>query len=135
MISPSTICYALKKTYDFLRSEYLCEKTECNRKRLEEFSDAVEEIDSLKFEIEGYERVQWTKFDPKDPKTFPMRNENVLLYVELDDGGRQMMNARTFIMNKCHFLDLKGKLISEEKMDAITHWRPLPPPPGKEEAQ
>ena len=83
-------------------------------------------------EIEGYERVQWTRFDPNDPKTFPMRNENVLLYVELDDGGRQMMNARTFIMNKCHFLDLKGKLISEEKMDAITHWRPLPPPPGKE---
>ena len=98
-------------------------------------SDAREALFVDTLEIEGYERVQWTRFDPDDPKTFPMRNENVLLYVELDDGGRQMMNARTFIMNKCHFLDLKGKLISEEKMDAITHWRPLPPPPGKEETK
>ena len=91
-------------------------------------------------EIQGYVREElfhetvkkageWTRFNPNDPKTFPIGYENVLLYVERDDGSRQMMIARTFIMDKCHFLDLKGKFISEEKMDAITHWRPLPEPP------
>lgn len=118
MISPSTICYALKKTYDFLRSEYLCEKTECNRKRLEEFSDAVNEIDNLKFEIEGYERVQWTRFDPKDESTFPPKG-NFLYF----DGFGIAIGIHLQCEKKDGFAHVYRKM---------THWHPLPPPPGKE---
>ena len=117
MISPSTICYALKMTYDFLRSEYLCERTECNRKRLEEFSDAVDEIDNGTLEIEGYERATWTKFDVDNPKTHPEGFEKVLLSID----GIIACGTWKFI--------LVAKWRGAEKI----YWRPLPKPPVETE--
>ena len=130
MISPSTICYALKMTHDFLKSEYLCERTECNRKRLEELSDAVDEIDNLKFEVEGFERVQWVKFDPDDPKTFPPKNECLDVFEQHTKHKWRAVNM---------FTELYWQRVVEEWSINVNsrgytiYWRPLPPPPGKEE--
>ena len=120
MISPSTICYALKMTYDFLRSEYLCERTECNRKRLEEFSDAIDEIDNLKFEIEGYERSEWTKFDPDDSRTFPTKTDGSIVLIHFKYAGLNIVECAKFNFSwwtSAH----------------VTHWRPLPKPPTETE--
>lgn len=123
MISPLTICYALKMTHDFLRSEYLCEKTECNRKRLDEFSAAVDEIDNGTLEIEGYERATWTKLNPNDSKTFPKRYPVLIL---LNYGGIDICTL---------FFDGKFQTgtIDSYSPNKITHWRPLPKPPTETE--
>ena len=129
MISPTTICYALKKTHDFLRSEYLCERTEYNRKCLEEFSDAVNEIDSLKFEIDGYERVQWTRFDPKDESTFPPRDEYIDIFIRSKEHEFRGVNKLTeFWLQR-----IVERWVKEVKYSgSVVYWRPLPKPPGKE---
>lgn len=75
-------------------------------------------------EIEGYERVQWTKFDPNDKKTFPKKYP---VLVHLDYGGIEICTL--FFDGK--FQTGVGDSFAPEK---ITHWRPLPGlPPGKEE--
>ena len=119
MISPTTICYALKMTYDFLRGQYICERTECNRKRLDEFSDIIDEIDNGKLEIEDYERVQWTRFDANDPSTFPPKTDEYIVAID----GRSTSTTRKFSVEYAEFF-------SPEK---ITHWRPLPKPPVETE--
>ena len=119
MISPSTICYALKMTYDFLRSEYLCEKTECNRKRLDEFSDIIDEIDNGKLEIEDYERVQWTRFDVDNPKTFPPDIDEYLVRYSFGKTGIEKWEGKNL-----------GFVSSDRRY--ITHWLPLPKPPQEE---
>ena len=116
MISSSTICYALKMTYDFLRSEYLCEKTECNRKRLDEFSDIIDEIDNGKLEIEDYERVQWTRFDVDNPKTFPPDIDEYLVRYSFGKTGTEKWEGENL-----------GFVSSDRRH--ITHWLPLPKPP------
>lgn len=122
MISPSTICYALKMTHDFLRGKYLLERTEYNRKCLEEFSDAVDEIDDGKFEIEGYERVEWTRFNPKDESTYPPKGK-FLAY-----GGFECEPQGIFFGLS---YDNKSTRIAYGKV--LKYWRPLPKPPQETE--
>ena len=132
MISPMTICYALKLTHDFARSKYVLERTDYNRKTLEELSCAVEEIDAGKFEIEGYERVQWTKLNPNDPKTFPPRDEYIDIFIRSKEHEFRGVNKLTEFWLK----RIVERWEQEVKHNgSVIYWRPLPPPPGKEEAR
>lgn len=128
MISPSTICYALKMTHDFLKSEYSCNKTEYNRKWLEELSDAVDEIDSLKFEVEGFERVQWVKFNPKDPKTFPPKCDFLGYF---DHGG---INDFQYVCIRDDE-DTDEAIATQAIFPRLKYWRPLPQPPVETETK
>jgi hypothetical protein len=129
MISPMTICYALKTTHDFARSEYVLERTDYNRKNLEELSRAVEEIDAGKVEIEGYERSEWVKLNPDDKSTFPTAGQRVLIWCE-----GEVCIAYAYID------DIPGQdpccVFATPKLSwhgEVTHWRPLPQPPKAKE--
>lgn len=126
MISPSTICYALKMTYDFLRSEYLCEKTECNRKRLDEFSDIIDEIDNGKLAIEGYERSEWTKFDSSKGNTYPPKE--MFLAWGLPDPDCSD-TPTVFVCWRNNY----GFSCDESAYPEVHFWRPLPKPPQETE--
>ena len=71
-------------------------------------------------EVEGYERVQWTKFDPSDPKTFPPKTDEYIVAIE----GRSTSTTRKYSAQYFEFF-------APEK---ITHWRPCPKPPTETEA-
>lgn len=70
-------------------------------------------------EIEGYERFEWIKFDPNNPNTFPPKTDEYIVAIE----GRSTSTTRKYSAEYLEFF-------APEK---ITHWRPLPKPPGKEE--
>lgn len=93
-----------------------------------DFDDANRYADSARkaleagtLEIEGYERVQWTKFDLRDQKTFPPHDKIVV--IALRDGHVGTAFVR-WICNWCEFAGYSRH--------DVTHWRPLPQPPGKE---
>lgn len=86
-------------------------------------------VDALKtntLEIEGYERTEWTNFDPNDPKTFPPVDKYCLL----------AQNERILgVYVPCpEWIVVDWRCVGELKYkgETVTHWRPLPPPPGKE---
>lgn len=95
-----------------------------SKKRLAEISRDLSENG---LEIEDYEQVRWIKFDPNDPKTFPPKNTVVLVMIckALSDGASKKMSVEVF--NEYHMPNWLG--------GTFTHWRPLPPSPGKEEAK
>lgn len=70
-------------------------------------------------EIEGFERGEWTKFDPNDPNTFPPKGDEMFLTLANDGEIRSMcFDVNTALIWKHH----------------ISHWRPLPLPPKETEA-
>ena len=75
-------------------------------------------------EIEGFERVEWVKFDPNDPKTFPPCGE-FLGYVAgtVVRAFRHPGETDEYFANK---FSIKNHL---------THWRPLPKPPPETEVE
>ena len=75
-------------------------------------------------EIEGYERSEWIKFDPNDPKTIPPKNTVVLLTIQglpLEDN---IHTWRTNLQERHNAQGLPG---------VFTHWRKLPNPPVETE--
>ena len=72
-----------------------------------------------KLDIEGYERVEWIKFDPNDPKTFPPDNgefqPEYLVYCE----------SYSTPFTAVWFNDLHKFNVSW----TISHWRKIPKPP------
>lgn len=76
----------------------------------EEVSNAIEELESNTLEIEGYEHVQWIKFDLDDPKTFPP-NDTMVLY-----------NFK----GKVYYGDFINVSKSSIVEDGVTYWRSLP---------
>ena len=82
---------------------------------------AKEVLISKQSEVDG-ERVQWTKFDPNDPKTFPPCG-GFLGYVAgtVVRSGRHPGETDEYFANK---FSIKNHL---------THWRPLPKPPVETE--
>ena len=86
----------------------------------EQAFDARKALEAGTLEIEGYERTEWTKFDPNDTKTFPPCNGTYWVFRSVEP--RQMES--NFYGEKAGFA-----------VTCITHWRPLPKPPGKEEAK
>ena len=81
----------------------------------------LEALKNKELEIEGYERSGWIKFDPDDPKTFPPKDINTLVHSKYGN-----FNVMLFSENE--------KIIKEYWVDFVTHWRPLPKPPVKEES-
>ena len=81
-------------------------------------------------EIEGYERVQWTRFDPNDPKTFPPLGEFIGYFID----GRYKENGFQFI---CHREENDTDDLFAEHLifGPLTHWRPLPKPPVETEGK
>ncbi|MBP3301548.1 MAG: hypothetical protein J6L64_00205 [Opitutales bacterium] len=77
--------------------------------------------DSL--EIEGYERVQWMKFDPSDPKTFPPCNTKILLTVAGADED-VLCVCQTHRQERQNARGLPAP---------FTHWRRSPTPPVETE--
>lgn len=59
-------------------------------------------------EIEGYERVEWIKFDPNNPKTFPPKTDEYIVAIE----GRSTSTTRKYSAEYLEFF-------APEK---ITHW-------------
>jgi hypothetical protein len=90
----------------------------------EEERAALEALRNDSLEIEGYTRDKWTRFDPKDPKTFPPIDTTVLLTVQ---GRYDVICTWRTCANE--------RQIAFGLPRPFTHWRPLPPPPGKEEQQ
>ena len=83
-------------------------------------------------EIEGYERSQWVKFDPDDPKTSPACNYEWFLIA-----AQKSLEPPTFtVMPEC----ATETLLEEIRNDIIkfklnVYWRPLPKPPVETEAK
>lgn len=77
-------------------------------------SEARAALEAGTLEIEGYERVQWTRFDPK---TFPPKNKDVLF----TDGSGVAFG----------YMDENKRVFSW--IPEPTHWRPLPNPPVETE--
>lgn len=73
-------------------------------------------------DIEGYERVEWIRFDPNDPKTFPPQTEEG--YIIAYENG----TVATGI-----WWGIEKIFISVPRKKGITHWRPFPNPPQVEE--
>ena len=69
-------------------------------------------------DIEGYARVEWIKFDPKNPKTFPTKNGNylVVFYDEI----------RIAEWYDIFFTDPESKPFN----DCVFYWMPLPEMPN-----
>ena len=107
--------------YDSLNSDY---PNKDDQKNAELFRDLEQAANNDTLEIEGYSRNEWVKFDPKNPKTFPPKNSVVLVMIckKLSDGAPKKMSVEVF--NEYHMPNWLG--------GTFTHWRPLPPPPGKE---
>lgn len=89
----------------------------------EEERAALESLRNGTLEIEGYERSQWRRLDPKNPKTFPEIEKHFLAYV---------FGTMTVMFR--HSIETDEKFINRFSIRyGLTHWRPLPPAPGKEE--
>ena len=84
------------------------------------FARAVVALAHDTLEIEGYERNEWTRFDPDDPKTFPTRKDGRILIVHHYWAGKSNIDFLTF--NHSFWWG-----------HHITHWRPLPKPPTETE--
>jgi hypothetical protein len=85
------------------------------------YDEAMADLDEGVLEIEGFERVQWTKFDPKDESTFPDNLTTVLVCYR---------NGK--VHEEFHWT--KGEFGVNTGPTTITHWRSLPPPPVESEA-
>ena len=82
-------------------------------------------------EIEGYERSDWTRFDPKDPKTFPPDDKIVLAY-----GLPDPLKNRSCAVYFFAWADSAGMFLGQESADPEVHfWRPLPKPPQETEVE
>ena len=82
----------------------------------ETFDEFVAALENDTLEIEGYERVQWTRFNPQDSDTFPPPGDYLCAYK--DDEVYPAYRS-----DKC----------TDEKFASLSHdmeyWRPFPKPP------
>ena len=95
----------------------------------EEAFDARKALLAGTLEIEGYERSQWTRFDPNDPKTHPKEGTPVLLvtYNEHDKWGLQAGHASKKFVNCWATIS--------RMFEFKVFWREVtfPPPPTEQE--
>lgn len=109
-----------EKLHDLAAGEWSWQTEYGDEDGIKEATRLCDAIQEDNFEIEGFERVQWTKFDPHNPVTFPKDSERVLVY----DADGYVYEVYAWILSggtKCEFYT--GERVQ------ITHWRPLPEPP------
>lgn len=93
----------------------------------EDEHSALEALRNDSLEIEGYERVEWIKFDPNNPKTFPPEDKMFLAFGSPDINVNYDDHEFT-----CWRNSVFSYSTNESGTPEIKYWRPLPPPPGKE---
>jgi hypothetical protein len=92
-----------------------------------EFAEkAINALNDDTLEIEGYTRDKWTRFDPKDPKTFPPKGDFLGYF---DHGGINDFQHVCIRDDE----DTDEALATQAIFPHLKYWRPLPQPPGKEE--
>ena len=97
-----------------------------NGQKCVEIHDAL--LDNA-LEIDGYERVQWTRFDWDNPKTFPPDDKIVLAY-----GLPDPLKNRSCAVYFFAWADSAGMFLGQESAAPEVHfWHPLPPPPVETE--
>ena len=87
-----------------------------NGQKCVEIHDAL--LDNA-LEIDGYERVQWTRFDWDNPKTYPANLGKYLVRYSFGKTGIEKWEGENL-----------GFVSSDRRY--ITHWLPLPKPPQEE---
>lgn len=100
--------------YQSSESDYPNKSDKDNEARYRDLENALY---ADKLDIEGYERSEWTKFDPNDPKTFPPKGARYLI----------VTGSGQFIVS----LFIDDKVIKSFWEDCVTHWKALPPPPNE----
>lgn len=86
------------------------------------YEEAMADLDDGILDIEGYERVEWVKFDWNDKSTLP---EDFPCLVAFDGGIEICIGFRG------DFIDIFGEAFDKR----ITHWRALPKHPQKQGVQ
>lgn len=112
-----------EKLYDLSVAAWSREGEYGSDEEIAEAGKICEAIREDNIEIEGFERVVWTKFDPYNPSTFPPDGGRVLVY----DADGYVYEVYAWILSngtKCEF--------STGDRAQISHWRPLPKPPTKD---
>lgn len=102
--------------YESSESDYPNNNDKINEIRYRDLENALL-VDNL--EIEGYEKSEWIKFDPNNPKTFPP----------------ELTRVQVFDKESGDILTAKYDYDSNEwslSWCMITHWRTLPKPPQEE---
>lgn len=92
----------------------------------ERYEALLNNLEDGTLEIEGYERVEWTRFDPKDPKTFPPKGDFLGYF---DHGGINDFQHVCIRDDE----DTDEAFATQAIFPHLTHWRPLPPPPTETE--
>ncbi len=95
---------------------------------IEKVEEVIEALQNNELEIEGYEHVKWTKFDPGKRVTYPPKGEEVLAW-GLPSPDDSEVPTLFVCWRSCLGFSCEASAYPE-----IHFWRPLPPPPGKEEA-
>ena len=107
--------------YDSLNSDY---PNKYDQKNAELFSDLEQAENNDTLEIEGYERVQWTKFDSCKLDTYPTKLTPILAFGFPNPDNNLM--PEFFVCQ----LSVMCDFISKESYDAkVLFWRPLTKPP------
>lgn len=83
-------------------------------------------------EIEGYERVQWVKFNPDNPNTFPPTDEEFEFFSISEKYRERHISKLTAFWREGI---VRRWIVNVKHRGSEIYWRPLPPPPGKEEAE
>ena len=75
-------------------------------------------------EIEGYERSEWTKFDPNDTATFPPKNgKRIIVAYEQSTNSNKW---EVFVEPSTNYLI---QFLRTDLPNINVYWRPLPQPP------
>ena len=78
-------------------------------------------------EIEGYEQVQWTKFDPNDTSTFPPKNgKRIIMAYEQSNNSNKW---EVFVEPSTNYLI---QFLRTDLPNINVYWRPLPNPPKED---
>ena len=89
-------------------------------------SEARAELEAGNLEIEGYERSDWTRFDPNDPKTFPPCGGFLGYFTGQCGDKYQDVHFRN---NEYTDEEFATRMVYHK----LTHWRPLPNDPVETE--
>lgn len=108
--------------YESSESDYPNKSDKDNEIR---FRDLENSLYADNLEIEGYERLRWTKFDKNDPSTYPPTGQHFIAY------GHGHMN----VMFRYTSVTESNEEFANRYFEryGFTHWRPAPKAPVETE--